>query len=68
MDMAGSTAMEDTRSPVHREAMTVQERDRLRRYIAVHVVGDDPPPLTAEAKDLIRAMLGSGHAGKSAAA
>ena len=45
-----------------------QERDRLRRYIAAHVVGDDPPPLTAEAQDLIRAMLGSDHAGESAAA
>jgi len=48
--------------------MTAQERDRLRRYIAVNVVGDDPPPLTAEAQDLIRAMLGSDHAGESATA
>jgi len=48
--------------------MTAQERDRLRRYIAVNVVGDDPPPLTAEAQDLIRAMLGSDHVGESATA
>jgi hypothetical protein len=39
--------------------MTDEERDRLRRYIAANVVGDNPPPLTAEACALIRAMLGS---------
>lgn len=37
-----------------------QEHDRLRRYIAANIVGDNPPPLTAEARDLIRRILGSG--------
>ena len=37
-----------------------QERDRLRRYIAVKVVGDNPPPLSAEARDLIRRTFGPG--------
>jgi hypothetical protein len=48
--------------------MTEQERNRLRQYIAANVIGDNPPPLTAEAQDLIRAMLGSDHAGESAIA
>ena len=48
--------------------MTEQERNRLWQYIAANVIGDNPPPLTAEAKDLIRAMLGSDHAGESAIA
>ncbi len=68
MDMAGSAATKDTRSLVHHEVMTAQERDCLRRYIAANVVGDNPPPLTAEAQDLIRAMFGSDHAGESATA
>jgi hypothetical protein len=68
MDTASSTAAKDAHSPVRHEAMTAQERNRLRRYIAVNVVGDSPPPLTAETQDLIRAMLGSGHAGESATA
>lgn len=61
MDTATSTVTKDTYLLVHHEAMTAQERDRLRRYIAVNVVGDNPPPLTAEAQDLIRAILGSDH-------
>ena len=48
--------------------MTEQERNRLRQYIAANVIGDNPPPLTSEAQDLIRAMLGSDHAGESAIA
>jgi hypothetical protein len=39
----------------------------LRRYIAEHVIGGNPPPLTAEAQDLIRAMLGTSQAGESSA-
>jgi hypothetical protein len=58
MDTANSTAAKDTGSPVRHKAMTAQERDRLRRYIAVNVVGDSPPPLTSEARDLIRRILG----------
>jgi hypothetical protein len=37
--------------------MTDAEREWLRRYIAEHVIGDNPPPLTPEAQALIRAML-----------
>ncbi len=48
--------------------MTEQECNRLRQYIAANVIGDNPPPLTAEAQDLIRAMLGSDHVGESATA
>jgi hypothetical protein len=48
--------------------MTDQECNRMRQYIAANVIGDNPPPLTAEAQDLIRAMLGSDHAGESATA
>jgi len=48
--------------------MTGQEFNRLRQYIAANVIGDNPPPLTAEAQDLIRAMLGSDHSGESATA
>jgi hypothetical protein len=48
--------------------MTEQECNRLRQYIAANVIGDNPAPLTAEAQDLIRAMLGSDHAGESAIA
>ena len=36
------------------------DRDSLRRYIAANVVGDNPPPLTAEARDLIRRAFGPG--------
>jgi len=68
MDLAGSTATKDTRSRDHHKAMTTQEYDRLRRYIAVNVVGDDPPPLTVEAQGLIRVMLGSDHAEEFATA
>jgi hypothetical protein len=68
MDMAGDTATKDTRSRGHHKAMTAQEYDRLRRHIAVNVVGDNPPPLTVEAQALIRVMLGSDHAGESATA
>jgi hypothetical protein len=49
-------------------SLSERERDRLRRYIAEKVIGDNPPPLTAEAQDLIRIMLGSDHAVESATA
>jgi hypothetical protein len=49
-------------------SLNEQERDRLRRYIAEHVIGDNPPPLTAEAQELIRTMLGPDHAVESATA
>lgn len=45
-----------------------QERDRLRRYIAVNIVGDNPPPLTKEASELIRRLLGSDQAEEISAA
>lgn len=48
--------------------MTEQECNRLRQYIVANVIGDNPPPLTVEAQDLIRAMLGSDHAGESVTA
>jgi hypothetical protein len=35
------------------------DRESLRRYIAANVVGDNPPPLTAEARDLVYRVLGS---------
>ena len=38
-----------------------QERDRLRRYIAEKVIGDNPPPLTAEAQARVRAALSPAH-------
>lgn len=41
------------------DAMAEQERERLRRYVAARIVGDNPPPLTCEARDLIRRALGS---------
>lgn len=47
---------------VQHGATAEQERDRLRRYIAVNVVGDSPPPLTKEACELIRRVLGSDQA------
>lgn len=68
MDTAGRVAMKDTDSLVRHAAMTAQEHDRLRSYIALNVIGSDPPPLTAEAQGLIRAMLGSGHTEESATA
>ena len=68
MDTVGNAVVKDTGPLVRNEAMTAQDRDRLRRYIAANVVGDNPPPLTAEAQDLIRAMLGSDHAGEFATA
>jgi hypothetical protein len=40
-------------------AIAEQERDSLRRYIAANIVGDNPPPLTKEACELIRRVLGS---------
>jgi hypothetical protein len=40
-----------------------EEREELRRHIAANVVGDNPPPITAEARALIRAALGLGQAG-----
>ena len=43
-------------------AMAEQERDRLRRYIAATIVGNSPPPLTKEACELIRRVLGSDQA------
>ena len=49
-------------------SLNEQERDRLRRYIAAHVIGDNPPPLTAEAQDLVRTMLGSDNAVEPATA
>jgi hypothetical protein len=60
MGAVGSIVAADTGSSVQREAMTAQERDRLRRYIAANIVGDTPPPLTSEACDLIRRFLGPG--------
>lgn len=44
-----------------------ERKNELRRYIAAHVIGDNPPPLTTEARDLIRAMLGTSQAGESSA-
>ncbi len=34
-----------------------QERTYLRRHIAVNIVGENPPPLTSEARDLVRRTL-----------
>lgn len=34
-----------------------QERAYLRRHIAVNIVGENPPPLTSEARDLVRRTL-----------
>lgn len=34
-----------------------QERTYLRRHIAVNIVGENPPPLTSEARDLVRLTL-----------
>jgi len=62
-DARGNAVVKDTAPLARPEVMTAQDRDRLRRYIAANVVGDNPPPLTAEAQDLIRAMLGSDYAG-----
>ena len=58
MGTMSSAVAKNSSSPVHYEVMTAQERDRLRRYIAVNVVGDSPPPLTSEARELIRRILG----------
>ena len=70
MDTMSSAVAKNTGSLVHYEVMTAQERDRLRRYIAVNVVGDSPPPLTSEARELIRRTLGPGldHAEETCAA
>lgn len=43
----------------------VDWREDLRRYAAVNVIGDNPPPLTAEARALIRAALGPDQAGET---
>ena len=43
----------------------LDRREELRRYIAANVVGANPPPLTAEARDLIRAALGSDQTGEA---
>lgn len=40
-------------------------REGLRLYIAVNVIGDNPPPLTAEARSLIRAALGPDQEGEA---
>jgi hypothetical protein len=42
-----------------------EEREELRRYIAANVIGDNPPPLTAEARALIRAALGPDQEGET---
>lgn len=34
-----------------------QERTYLRRHIAMNIVGENPSPLTSEARDLIRRTL-----------
>jgi hypothetical protein len=34
-----------------------QERTYLRRHIAMNIVGENPPPLTSEARDLVRRTL-----------
>jgi hypothetical protein len=34
-----------------------QERTYLRRHIAVNIVGENPAPLTSEARDMVRRTL-----------
>lgn len=43
----------------------VDWREELRRYISANVIGDNPPPVTAEAQALIRAALGPHQAGET---
>jgi hypothetical protein len=42
-----------------------EEHEELRRYIAANVIGDNPPPLTAEARARIRAALGPDQEGET---
>jgi hypothetical protein len=65
MSAVGSTEAAGIVPPAPRDTMTTRERDRLRRYISANVVGDSPPPITAEACTLIRVALGSDHAGET---
>jgi hypothetical protein len=46
-------------------ADTGREREELRQYIAANVIGDNPPPLPAEARALIRAALGADQEGET---
>jgi hypothetical protein len=39
--------------------------EELRLYIAANIIGDNPPPLTAEASALIRAALGPDQEGET---
>jgi hypothetical protein len=39
--------------------------ENLRQYIAANVVGDNPPPITTEARALIRAALGPAQEGET---
>jgi hypothetical protein len=43
-----------------------KDTEELRQYIAANVIGDSPPPLTAEARALIRAALGPDQEGETA--
>jgi hypothetical protein len=31
--------------------------EELRAWVAEHVIGDDPPPVTSEARDMIRRTI-----------
>lgn len=68
MSEPGSTRAAGYVPPAQRATLTADERDRLRRHIAVNVVGDNPPPLTAEARALIRAALGPDQAVEASSA